>query len=944
MGKGSNTTQSTSSGTSTTSPDSNAYQAYLALLNRASGVAATPYQGYGGEEVAPINGQQTAGIGTINQTVANTQPLSASDIQKYQDPYTNEVIGATQRDFDVQNQRANSTVTGNAAAQGALGGDRVAVAQALTQEAQNRTQAPVIAGLRSQGYQNAVHTAQDQQKFGFQAGLQGGQAQIGAGTLEQQTQQAQDTQSRADYYQQQGYPFQVAQWLASIDTGVGSHMGGTSTSNQSGTTQGPTPNPWTQAVGLGLSAASIFANRGGRISGVGRRGYAGGGSPYGNDQSWVPQANIGMGKDGPAPPQTHAPDAPKQQQSGLSSSQMKGLGALGTGAKNWWDTGESDVSMSDVMSARGITSADIELRRGGRVRRYAGGGFADEEPTSFEDRFDASYPNKKVPTAGIGASAPAFDDVVNPDDPIVLDPEATAEWRSRVDRDNGRKIVQAATTQSAPVPASLATNDNQPGVGPVAAINRAVKAPSEPEEEPSEALAYDRPRAAPRAVAPSAGVAAPSEEDHSFLGSLGIHMTPELRQGLLQAGLSMMATTRGGPGSFLGSLGEAGAAGVGAYSQSQQAARKQALDDLKLKTEMEDRGLKNDSSPLIRGPDGHMVVNPAYVKLKQQEAEISSEPKTPFGWVTDDKGVPHFVPGGPADPDYAKKLAEARAKIPFGWKQDEDGSIVPITGGPADPNYLRSKTEATSKDKPGALLDDATIDDMARQYITGDKSVVQNLGRGAQGAENVVKLRQAIVRVGKEMNLTPEQRAVKMAEFQGMAAGQRSLGTRTAQIEMAANEARNMMQPALDLSEKVARTNWVPVNKAIQAYESGTSDPDLAAWGAANFSLVNTYVRAIAPTGVPPESSREHALKMLNTAMGHDAYKRVIKQMDIEMEAALKSPEQVKEKFRTMYGGAEGEKPIKTELSGADQQALDWAKNNPNDPRAAAIKKKLGVE
>lgn len=46
---------------------------------------------------------------------------------------------------------------------------------------------------------------------------------------------------------------------------------------------------------------------------------------------------------------------------------------------------------------------------------------------------------------------------------------------------------------------------------------------------------------------------------------------------------------RGGPGSFLGSLGEAGAAGVGAYAKSQQAQREQMLEDLKTRTAMEDR-------------------------------------------------------------------------------------------------------------------------------------------------------------------------------------------------------------------------------------------------------------------------------------------------------------------------------------------------------------------
>ena len=64
------------------------------------------------------------------------------------------------------------------------------------------------------------------------AALQGAQAQIGAGTLGQQTQQAQDTAVYQQYLQQQGYPFQVAQFLANIAEGTGALSGSTTTSTQ----------------------------------------------------------------------------------------------------------------------------------------------------------------------------------------------------------------------------------------------------------------------------------------------------------------------------------------------------------------------------------------------------------------------------------------------------------------------------------------------------------------------------------------------------------------------------------------------------------------------------------------------------------------------------------------------------------------------------------------
>ena len=60
MCKGSNTT------TSSSMPNAQAYGLYSDLLQRAQGVANTPYQAYGGELVSPVNQQQQLGISNIN--------------------------------------------------------------------------------------------------------------------------------------------------------------------------------------------------------------------------------------------------------------------------------------------------------------------------------------------------------------------------------------------------------------------------------------------------------------------------------------------------------------------------------------------------------------------------------------------------------------------------------------------------------------------------------------------------------------------------------------------------------------------------------------------------------------------------------------------------------------------------------------------------------------
>ena len=72
---------------------------------------------------------------------------------------------------------------------------------------------------------------------GTQTGLAAGQALLGAGTVEQQTQQQLNAALYNQYMQQQGYPFQVAQFLANIALGTGPLYGSTTT----GVTGQPTP-------------------------------------------------------------------------------------------------------------------------------------------------------------------------------------------------------------------------------------------------------------------------------------------------------------------------------------------------------------------------------------------------------------------------------------------------------------------------------------------------------------------------------------------------------------------------------------------------------------------------------------------------------------------------------------------------------------------------------
>ena len=199
---------------------------------------------------------------------------------------------------------------------------------------------------------------------------------------------------------------------------------------------------------------------------------------------------------------------------------------------------------------------------------------------------------------------------------------------------------------------------------------------------------------------------------------------------------------------------------------------------------------------------------------------------------------------------------------------------------------------------PEATLDDETLTSMAEQYLAGDKSVFQNLGRGAQGAANVVALRQRVTQVAKEAGMTPDQIALVQNEFQGMGAAQRALGTRSANFGLAEKEAYSMADLVIDASSKVPRTQFMPINKAIIAYENNTGDAQSRQFGAALNSFIQAYARAVNPVGTPTVSDKDHARAMLSTADSHEALIAIIEQLKREMDAAGAAPGAVQKQIR----------------------------------------------
>lgn len=238
---------------------------YNAVNARAETTAANPFQKFGtnaSDFVAQINQQQTAGINSVNEAAGSYKPYMAAGagatmagmgpasegIDRYMSPYIRNVADTTGALMRQQQEQAQSGALGTAISSGAFGGDRAGIAAANLQQQNALGYGKTMADIYNTGYTQALGASQSdlarQMAGGAQlagigaqtqaAGLQGAEAQIAAGGLQQQTEQAGKTALVNQFMQEQGYPFQVAQFLANIAMGTGALSGSTTATTQPG--------------------------------------------------------------------------------------------------------------------------------------------------------------------------------------------------------------------------------------------------------------------------------------------------------------------------------------------------------------------------------------------------------------------------------------------------------------------------------------------------------------------------------------------------------------------------------------------------------------------------------------------------------------------------------------------------------------------------------------
>ena len=261
----------------------------------------------------------------------------------------------------------------------------------------------------------------------------------------------------------------------------------------------------------------------------------------------------------------------------------------------------------------------------------------------------------------------------------------------------------------------------------------------------------------------------------------------------------------------------------------------------------------------------------------------------------------------------AEEKQAGRQPVSFGvfsGKVDGPGSasglsLNPIYGKDANGNTVllqtgKNGTAVQSKLPEGVTLngvDNETLAADAKRLNEGDPNVLKKYSNKGQGRVDLLRLNNEANRQRQEAGLDPIDITQNAVSMQGDIARERAAGNMEGRMAPAAVEAQGAFKIAREASENLARTNFVPYNKILQAGEAAFSNPELKAAATAYNTAVMTYSKAITPTGVGTVTAQEHARQILETADGPKATAAAFDQLSREVDMAHQAPALARQYF-----------------------------------------------
>jgi hypothetical protein len=262
---------------------------------------------------------------------------------------------------------------------------------------------------------------------------------------------------------------------------------------------------------------------------------------------------------------------------------------------------------------------------------------------------------------------------------------------------------------------------------------------------------------------------------------------------------------------------------------------------------------------------------------------------------------------------YKKGLPEGETPVPYQtWLRTKDADpnkpYVLGRGGEIVQNGPDGKPVVLHKNQDGAG-DEASIDDktatlLAGRVLQGDTKALVGLGRGAQGAANILKIHKLASDLADKNGIDAKGVLDNVARQAGLVSSARALGTKETHFGVAEKAMEESLPLAQAASDAVPRSNWIGLNKLVQMGQTQHADPTLKRFLIATDTAAKDYARTINPTGALRESDIEYARKILSTSDGPEAYKQALDQLHMEAGVMHRAISRQKDELLPKQGGA----------------------------------------
>lgn len=234
----------------------------------------------------------------------------------------------------------------------------------------------------------------------------------------------------------------------------------------------------------------------------------------------------------------------------------------------------------------------------------------------------------------------------------------------------------------------------------------------------------------------------------------------------------------------------------------------------------------------------------------------------------------------------------------------------------------------------GSTLSDSDMEFYYDQWKSGDNSVFQNMGRGAQASANVMAMKAYFAQRARDDGLSGADIARMNAAFQGLKSGYRALGTTAARINVGRQELEKLIPQALEASKNLPRTEYPTANAVEQAYEKGTGDARVRDLALALQAVKGAYAQVLTRGGASTDAARATADELFNTADPHTVIETAMARIRKEGEAVSQAPTAAGAELPTQLGlgGSKPKYSVGQVIDGPDGKKYRVTGGDMNDP------------